>query len=518
MADDGEELVSASTPKVPVQTDFNPLDPAVKGVHTAMQLAAYKEQIDQNRQKLDMAKEQHQQMALDKFMDIAVKAGKVKGPAQKALFNAMKTVAPMAGIPHVSDDFLSVLQSEPDKTGSVFAALQANPKGFAADPSKMQDLVDVAGGDAAQAFDWVNKAVQPQYHQENAGITATTKAGTEIYKANLADRQKREAMAATAAGKGVKVLDANGNFSIDAANASADEIRDFASQKAAAATTNAEANAEYKKAYIGAYDRRTQAMKDRIFLSLGMQQKRLANGADNQVASYVKPQLDVVGQADRGLDLLNRGAGQVRWADLNEANIDLVGLLQNGKGVIPVSRAAALAPPKGVKGALEQIYSKISGKEVGGPSEEELGIIKDRLSRVREEVAKFHDTKLAQSYKAKSTAGALSADVAQQLFDARKINDASVFGAPGTRSNKATVNPPAATPPAAAGSPSGGNPGSPPSPAPGAQPAAGAPAQLKPATPAIIQKAKDLSAKGVPPDQIQQTLQKAGFSLPPGSF
>lgn len=474
----GDEVSLQPVPGVSVSQNSDFGTPLDQGLQTGIQLAAHAEQIKSQREKLDQDREELKQKSVAGAFDMLPKLAETKSKAKDMMFELFTRRMEMAGVavnPAIKDAIgtqdkfaIPLLNAQIRQNPQLLntpAFMSEAAKHFADPESYMEWEKTFASGLQAELG-------KTQRTNTTALASTTNAAAAQATKQNIASQTEATKRAALNQGAVLKgntpMIGADGAFDPNAAAANTqinqNNIKAGITNKSNQTDNTATKN-EYDRQYhegllnqgqekIDSYDKRTEAMRRQITDRLGIQQQRLANTADNSVSKSVEKMRDAAGNAQRGEELLNRPEGQIKWADLNETNLDLVNLLQGGKGVIPISRQKALEPPKGIKGRLDGIIGNIvTGVETGGPTQEEINIIKDRLARVKGAVEEFHDTELAKGYKAKTAVGALNAPTAGQLFEMRKIRDQSVYGGANDRTNRKNINPPASPAPAAGGQP-----------------------------------------------------------------
>lgn len=120
---------------------------------------------------------------------------------------------------------------------------------------------------------------------------------------------------------------------------------------------------------------------------------------------------------DNAMAILNKPGGP-NWIDFKESGLDFARILQ-GAGAIPMSREASVSYQSNL-GTLQQVYGKMIGHEVGGPTQAELNIMRDRLERVKNETLQYHDEELTKLIQARSSNFLQLGQEPGELFDKYK--------------------------------------------------------------------------------------------------
>lgn len=140
-------------------------------------------------------------------------------------------------------------------------------------------------------------------------------------------------------------------------------------------------------------------------------------------------------QAQKAINLLNKGSGNVRWIDFAEANIDIAGLMQNGASVIPEGRRNDVDFAPAAK-KLDTWNGKIQGQETGGPSQDEIDLVKDRLSRLTDASSEYHDRELLKEIQARKEAIGKLGMSPSDLYNRLKQNKSAGY----TEANAADIS------------------------------------------------------------------------------
>jgi len=160
--------------------------------------------------------------------------------------------------------------------------------------------------------------------------------------------------------------------------------------------------------------------------SLQQRQDKFGSDVENKVLGdeTIKMNKGLNQSAGKALEILNRK--DVKWIDLNEAFTDITNILQNGKGAVSVTREDKQSFSD-FKSWFDKNKGKITGKEEGGPSQEELDLVKDRLGRLNETIAKYHDQQLMKNIQTKHDLLSKYGRDPEQIFENNKLSPDSEF-------------------------------------------------------------------------------------------
>lgn len=409
-------------------TPDDPTKAMTSGIETGIALAMHKENVTQQRAKLQMDMETHKQQSMDKFFDVMTKAGRVKGPAQQALFDLGGQLAPMAGLP-VPTGLFTLLKSSGEDVDAAKQALSAvayDPKKILSSPELQTHLQNLLGQTPDQVMGGANglmAAAQKQRVAETLAGSKTQAVGAGLIKQGINPEAITNPGVATAeAGRVAGQKTALNNATIGQKTALGE-----------AATENADTNstnAETKQGQLGAYKDRTQAQKEatmariqQMGLKTSQGDRRIIGTFQEQLNKSLRPLEDNLQAADKGIDILSKP--NVRWIDLNEASTDVAKLLSNSN-VVPQSREEKQTFTS-LRSTWDKWVGKAENQEVGGPSPEEISIFKDRLSRLRSMTATYHDNQLDAKTSSAVKIGRVSPTVGQTLFETMRASPGSTF-------------------------------------------------------------------------------------------
>lgn len=518
MAD--ERLVSVGNPQVPVPTNFNPIEPGLQGVQIAMQLAAHKEQLDQQREELTMKREQLKQHAIDGAFDMLGKAKNLKGGAAKALFPLIQKRFELAGVT-IDPSIFQVTQGNED-FGMLVGRLNANPE-LRKDPQFMsqlnsalsspEELLKTIGplNDYAARFERAKLAALAST-QNNAATNAvkgeiaakaeeTKRLGIEAANQRAQEELRRKYIAAG--------INPDAIMNPEVAQAEAQSIKNVRENKSRMDKQNADTKlyeADIKKADVESKDAYRRGLlqlkaqqkqedlefkelkKDAIRTRIGATDKRLYMQNLNQVEKNIEPIRKQQRRIDKAFLLIDKP--NVTYGELKETLIDFAGAIAETGSVIPIARERGLT--QNFQTAADQIRQLTNRYVLNNPAgltvtPETLNALKQDVSRIKDYTNTQLGSLFATDVEARVNKGFSTAD-ADRLYDLFKFQNPRKAQAQAAQAVQA--------------------------PASGAAQSSAPKAQLKPATPAILQKAQELKAKGKDINQIRSSLQQSGFALP----
>lgn len=164
---------------------------------------------------------------------------------------------------------------------------------------------------------------------------------------------------------------------------------------------------------------------------LDVSKQRLALNINNKIVTnpIIQKNIEDLQRVQRGRELLNQPV--IRWIDLSEAASDL-------NRVITGSARAAVTTQekldfKSVKRDLDTWRGKISNKEEGGPSPQEVANFRQRLDRLGGAIGRNYDLqlqKVVSTYANSAPGKAIGPQYFQDTFNIFKTNNESAYQAP----------------------------------------------------------------------------------------
>lgn len=155
MADSPEQGMTQFTPQSSAGTvSADVAGPAAQSFQEGVKLAALQEATQQHSRALDLQEQQHKQTVLTKATEDLIKAGTVKGPARRAIFQAAQQGLAKNGI-NISSDYLHFLDADPAQSAGVRQLLvdMAKDGSFLKNPEIVGRYVDALGASGADIAD-----------------------------------------------------------------------------------------------------------------------------------------------------------------------------------------------------------------------------------------------------------------------------------------------------------------------------------------------------------------------------